>query len=339
MINRRRFLAASGAGMISSGVALASSGLHEGIFSSARQRLAISETFTAPEWVEAFEATVAGTQNAADREFWRIFMLRPRESAAIDGDELRFLSLPAPGLEPFATEQARQLSIASNDRLSQIVRKSNGALTGLACISAFDRNAVQEAERAVTRLGLAGLSLGANRGMRLSDPQLWPLYEFAQSTRTPIYLPAAYSPGVGDAPYRAIRREGVIEGAARDSSSHAAQLIFGGVLDVFPRISFILARLGEATPHWYGELAAAKKGLDANDSRTPQRDISEYFRTNLFLTTADMLSPATLEFCSTALGRGRVLRSPENDDIRFADTFTKRLTSVNLDALRNPRNA
>jgi predicted TIM-barrel fold metal-dependent hydrolase len=245
------------------------------------------------------------------------------------------LSLPAPGLEPFAESPARELSIISNDKLSQHIRASKGTLAGLASIAAVDRNAVEEAKRAVTRLGLSGISLGTNRGMRLSDRQLWPLYEFAQSTRTPIYLPASYSAGVGDAPYRAIRREGVIDGASRDSSSHAAQLIFGGVLDAFPRLSFILGRLGDATPHWYGELAAAGEGFNAGDRRAPRRTLNDYFRTNLFLTTADMASPATIEFCSSTLGNGRVLRCCESDGMRLTHLNTRGLMSVSLDGLRH----
>jgi predicted TIM-barrel fold metal-dependent hydrolase len=340
MISRRHFIAASGATVLTSTTALASQDWRGSLFALGGKRVSVSETFTPPEWRQAIEASLGRSQNAVDRDFLRILAALPRGGTVAAADELQLLSLPAPGLEPVAPAEARQLAIITNDRLAQVVREGKGRVAGLASVSAFDCDAAREAERAVTKLGLAGVSLGANRGMRLTNRQLWPLYEFAQATGTPIYLPAAYSASAGDAPYRAMRREGIIAGASADSADHAAQLIFGGVLDAFPRLVVVLGRMGEAMPHWYGELAAAQAAYGGGDARAPQRQVREYFRTNLFLTTADMVSPATFEFCAATLGSGRVLRAGPGAEALVADNRAAALTRVTLDSLRRaPREA
>jgi predicted TIM-barrel fold metal-dependent hydrolase len=334
MISRRQFIAASGATVLTSTVALASQEWRGNLFALGGKRVSISETFMPPEWRQAIEATLGRSHEAVDRDFLRILAAMPRGDAKAVADELQLLTLPAPGLEPLSPAEARQLAVITNDRLAQVVSEGKGRVAGLASVSTFDADVVHEAERAVTKLGLAGLSLGANRGMRLSNRQLWPLYEFAQATGTPIYLPAAYSASLGDAPYRAMRREGIIAGASADSADHAAQLIFGGVLDTFPRLIVVLGRMGEATPHWYGELTAAQAGYESGDARAPRRDVREYFRTNLFLTTADMVSPATLEFCAATLGTGRVLRTGSDAQATLAGGVAGALTRVTFDSLR-----
>jgi predicted TIM-barrel fold metal-dependent hydrolase len=340
MISRRQFLTATGASVLAGGAAMAAPGWAVDPLWYRDRRVTISETFTPPEWLAALEAELSQGMHAADRESWRAFASASGPGVSPDADELHLLSLPAPGLEPFSVAQASQLAATLNDRLARLVHGSNGRIAGLASVLALDPRAANEAERAITRLGLSGLSLGANRGMRLGNRQLWPLYEFAQATHTAIYLPAAYSLRAGAAPYRALRREGTIAGAAADSSSHVAQLVFGGVLDAFPGLNFIVGRLGDATPHWYAKLAAAQAGTDTREPWAPRRAVSEYFRTNLFLTTAGMESAGTLEFCDLVLGNGRVLRSREDSLGQGVPRSLADITRVTPDRiLRARRNA
>ncbi len=300
MTSRRDFL--RGAGALSSAAVASSPGLAHAL---GLRQAAISESFTFPEWRSAMAAQAA-SGHPADAAFWQAFEGAAAPVAAPGGD-LTVLTLPAPGVEPFGADRARALAALANERLAETVRSSKGRLAGLATISAFDPQAARQAEYAVTRLGLAGLSLGANRGLRLDDKSLWPVYEFAAAARAPLYLPAGYAALAGDAPYRAVGDEGVIAGASAQSAAHATQLIFGGVLDAFPTLNVVLARLGEGTPYWHGQLIDTHAAMTTAGLRTPQQSPETYFRRNIRLTTADMETPAALRFCDVMLADGRVV--------------------------------
>ncbi len=319
MTSRRAFLGVSAIGGL--GLSLsAGAGWGETLLPS--RRVTLSETFVPAEWTQAF-----GRQDglhSADRAFWEVFD-RQGAAPAMDAGELRLLTLPAPGLEAFDPAVAKRLAPVVNDRLAQAVRQGAGRVAGLASVSAFDPDAAREAERAVTRLGLSGVALGANRGMQLDNRQLWPLYDFAQSTRTPIYLPAAYAIAAGDAPYDALGRAGSLTGASADSGAHAAQLIFGGVFDAFPTLKVVLSRMGEATAYRYGQLVAAQEALGAAG---PQKSIQTYFQRNIHLTTADLTSREVLGFCNQVLGQSRMVAMCDVQPAQHAEADLRSLTRV-----------
>jgi len=278
--------------------------------------ISVGETFVFPEWLSAMAAVARANRHSADGAFWNAW-----QSAGASGfapaqpGVLGLVSLPAPGVEPFAVAQARSLAALANDRLAEWVHGMPGA-AGLATLAALDPLAVVEAERAITRLGLAGLSLGVNRGMGLDHPSLWPVYEYAASANVPVYLPASYTAIAGDAAYAALGNVGVISGAAADSGRHATQLIFGGVLDAFPRLKVVLSRMGEGTPYWYGRIRETYASLDEAGTSLPRRPAHEYFSDNILLTTTGM-TPQTVQFCSVLLGTGRVVSSHEESGRRL----------------------
>ena len=292
--------------------------------------LSIAESFVPSVWLRAMSAVAANA--AADAAFWSAFQVAGwqwQRQRLMRSNTLTLLSLPAPGVEPFATDVAMALADESNAQLAELVRASTGQLAGLATVSAFDGKAAQQAERAIAQ-GLSGISLGANRGMPLDHRSLWPLYEFAAQARVPVYLPAAYAPATHDVPYRAMNRAGVITGPAADSAQHARQLIFGGVLDAFPTLKVVMARMGEGLPFWYGHLTDLHDSL-VQAGQAPQRSVEAYFANNLLLTTADM-SAATLQFCSVMFAAQRLLISQGSLD-EPAQRIASRVGLVPRDAL------
>ncbi len=279
-------------------------------------RISVGETFVFPEWLSAIAEVTGHIPHSADRAFWDAWQSAGAAShASGQPGELSLVSLPAPGVEPFGVAQARSLARLANDRLAETVVDTPG-MAGLATLAAFDPMAAREAERAITRLGFAGLSLGANRGLRLDHRSLWPVYEFAASAKVPLYLPAAYTAVAGDAPYRTLGSAGIIAGASADSGRHATQLIFGGVLDAFPDLTFVLSRLGEGTPYWYGRINDTYDAVLEAGGDLPKRPAREYFGANLLLTTTDM-TPQTVAFCSALLGTGNVVASHEESGRRL----------------------
>ena len=301
MVTRRNFVRLFGTSMIGVGsTAVAASPLR---LADARPG-SIAEDFVFPEWLAAVKAVAIHRGNSADRAFAKALSnerILPGGKNAIAA----LSTLPAPGVELFEPSIARGLAIEANDRLAE----RSGSAAGLATLSAFDPRAAQEAERAIIRLGLSGLSLGANRGKSLDHRSLWSIYELAQSAGVAIYLPAAYAPSFGDAPYRAGGAPGVMAGASRDSARHAEQLIFGGVLDQFPDLKVVLARLGEGAPYWYMRLTETYALRKDAGLPVPKRDIRDYFSKNIFVTLTDVETAEVAEFCQRST-RNRTLLGP-----------------------------
>ncbi len=309
MTSRRDFLRTSSLALSTLGLA-SLPGLATALGRPTFSRISVGETFVFPEWHSALAEVSGSSLLSADRAFWDAWQsVGTFHFAPAQSGELSLVSLPAPGVEPFGVAQARSLARMANDRLAEKVSGTSG-LAGLATLAAFDPLAVKEAERAITRLGLAGLSLGANRGMRLDHRSLWPVYEFAASAKVPVYLPAAYTAVAGEAPYRTLGRAGVIAGASADSGRHATQLIFGGVLDAFPDLTVVLSRLGEGTPYWYDRINETYAAVLEAAGKLPSRPAHEYFGENILLTTTGM-TLETVQFCSALLGNGKVVSSHE----------------------------
>lgn len=337
MTSRREFLRSSSLVLSAAGLA-ALPGVSTALGRSGFDRISIGETFVFPDWLSAMEGVAARQPHGADRAFWDAW-----QSAALSPDTpahagtLSLVALPAPGVEPFALAQARSLALQANDRLAERVSATPG-MAGLATVAACDPLAVKEAERAITRLGLAGLCVGANRGVRLDHRSLWPVYEYAASAKVPVYLPAAYTAVAGDEPYRALGSVGVIAGAAADSGRHATQLIFGGVFDAFPALTVVLSRMGEGTPYWYGRMRETYASVQEAGGALPKREVHEYFKDNLLLTTTGM-TPQTVQFCNALLGEGSVVSSHEQSGRRLAvdaavhGLSLDRLTRVESDRL------
>jgi predicted TIM-barrel fold metal-dependent hydrolase len=273
------------------------------------RKLAISESFTFPEWQAAMAEVARRGRHRADGAYFESASAVETTAFAGPGDgarQLGLVTLASPGVEPFAREQARELAKIGNDRLAEWLKDKRGSVAGLATVAAFDPDAVKEAERALALRGMVGLNLGVNRGMRIDSPSLRPVLEFAASSGAPVYLPAAYSSVGSDAPYRALGRSGELLGASADSAAHAVQLIFGGVLDRHPTLRVVLGQMGAGTPYWMGQINETYESLASSAQPVPRRAPMEYFGTNIYLSTAGM-GPDTLRYCSAMLGEGTVL--------------------------------
>lgn len=310
MASRRAFLGQSLLLLAAAGVGTVP-GIAGASIRSGRRPVAISESFTFPEWEAAIAEVARSGRNSADAAFHRA--TRPamatlaRSVPAVD-DALLLVSLASPGVEPFEAKQARQLASLANDRLAEFVGSGRGSMAGLATLSAFDAHAVKEAERALGRSHMVGISLGANRGMRLDNPSLQPVFEFAASSGVPVYLPASYSSLADDLPYRAIGQGGEIMGASAESAAHAFQLIFGGVLDRYPQLRIVLGHMGAGTPYWVAQINEAYPAHVRAGRAGARPAAMDYFGTNLFLSTAGM-GPDALRHCSIMFDEGSMLHS------------------------------
>ena len=197
-----------------------------------------------------------------------------------------------------------------NDRLADAVRRHPDRLQGFATLATPDPEAAAaELGRAVTKLGFNGAMLyGRTRDRNLDHPDFWPIFEAAEALNAPLYLhpqsppPAvrgAYYSGLGDAVDAALATHGL--GWHYDAGLQLLRLILGGVLDRFPGLQLILGHWGEVMLFY----------LDRIDRMTGiadlARPVSEYVRTNVFVTPGGVFSQRYLQWSLDVVGPDRIL--------------------------------
>jgi aminocarboxymuconate-semialdehyde decarboxylase len=140
-----------------------------------------------------------------------------------------------------------------NDRLADAVTKQPGRLVALASVPMQDSTkAAIELERAMTKLGLRGAEIASNiNGRYFDDPGFDPFWEAAQDLDALIFVHP--NQVVGAERMKEFNLANLI-GNPTDTSLAFAKLIFGGVLERFPRLKFLLAHAGGFLPYTWGRL-------------------------------------------------------------------------------------
>ena len=171
-----------------------------------------------------------------------------------------------------ALEYARWL----NDQLAQAVAKHPNRLIALGTAPLQDgEKAAAELERAMTQLGLRGLEIASNvNGRYLDDPAFEPFWEAAQALGALIFVHPNQVIGADRMKDHNLAN---LIGNPTDTSLTFAKLIFGGVLERFPKLKFLLAHAGGFLPYTWGRLERGyriQNPATANISHPP----SEYVK-------------------------------------------------------------
>ena len=197
--------------------------------------------------------------------------------AAMDaaGIDVQVLSHNQPGCQALDADAAIPMAREVNDLLFETIKAHPARFAGLAALPTADpAAAVKELDRAVTRLGFKGAMInGHTRGTFIDDKKFWCIFECAQALQVPVYLhPSKPHPAVMQAYFEGYEELALAAwGFGIDTGAHFLRLVFAGVFDAFPALTFILGHLGEGLPfmlHRINDqtrLAAARRGL----KRTP----------------------------------------------------------------------
>jgi aminocarboxymuconate-semialdehyde decarboxylase len=156
-----------------------------------------------------------------------------------------------------------------NNSIGRILKQHPGKFIGLATVPLQDIDAaVQELDRAVTQLGLHGpVCYTSVKEKDLDDQELWPFYAKAEELAVPIIVhPVNTGPIAGG--WRLTRHYSTrgygfwsALGNAFENSLALANLMFGGVLDAFPKLRFcFMEGGGTQVPHLMESLAAVYQG-------------------------------------------------------------------------------
>ena len=222
------------------------------------------------------------------------------------GIDVQVLSLTAPGIQMQPdTSAAAADAKAANDFLAQIIGQHPGRFAGLAALPLQDpEQAAEELRRAVGDLGLSGALVNDHSlGHRLDEDQYAPVWAELESLGVPLYIhPGAPQPWPVLDGYPELN--GAAFGWGATTGGHVMRLIYGGVFDRYPRATVILGHMGEFLPF---QLTRFDSRHPALDTRTLDRLPSQYFGTNVKITTSGVYSHAALSAAIDAIGVENVM--------------------------------
>jgi aminocarboxymuconate-semialdehyde decarboxylase len=190
------------------------------------------------------------------------------------GVRMHALSLTQPMVYWADDELGLNLSIAFNDAVSQAHRKHPDRFIGFAVLPLQNPNlALEELERVARLPGIRGIYMAtAVRDRELSDRSFFPIYERAADLGLPIFLHPMMINNERLKQYYLIN----LLGNPFDTAIAAAHLIFGGVLDAFPKLEVSLPHAGGALPILRGRL---DRGFEIRgECKVIPRPPSEYLR-------------------------------------------------------------
>ena len=280
----------------------------------------------------AIEETLSMSERYAADDSWktlraRLLDLHDLRLPEMDRHGIAFalLSLNAPGIQaihdvPLAIRTAR----AANDFLAAAVHAHPSRYAGFAALPMQDpAAAAAELTRAIDQLGFKGALVNGYSQVGspdcvvyYDDPAYQSFWATVERLNVPFYLHPreplpAREPIYDGHPWLL----GPVWAFGVETSTHALRLMASGLFDRHPRLTLILGHLGEGLPYsiWRCDhrLAKLPTGIPA------RRPLTEYLRSNVFLTTSGNFRTSTLEAAMAEIGSDRVMFSV---DYPFEDT-------------------
>ena len=225
-----------------------------------------------PQWIELIEkegaangvrvgrnernqvtVEIPGWSYAFPKEYTNFDIRLKAMSAARVGMHALSLAYPTVLLLSVPPALAHQLCQVYNDALSAAHLSHPEHFLGLASLPMqAPELALQELERAARLPGIRGVYIATNiNGKNLDEQCYWPIYAKCEELELPVFLH----------PFNNLGAERLSKyylmnflGNGFDTAVAAACLMFGGVLDAFPKLDFVLAHAGGAFPTFIGRM-------------------------------------------------------------------------------------
>jgi aminocarboxymuconate-semialdehyde decarboxylase len=195
------------------------------------------------------------------------------------GVNKQIITFTTPGTHIESPQRSVELAQMVNDSFARVVREHGDRFAALATLPLNDPAAsVTELDRAFSKLGFKGVMMFSNvNGTALSDNRFWPLYEKADELKAVFYIHPSFPVGVETmADYWLMP----LIGFTFDTTLAAAKLVFSGVVEKFPGITWVLGHLGGAIPYLAERLDRgyqAFKECRENITRPPSEYLKEFY--------------------------------------------------------------
>lgn len=165
-------------------------------------------------------------------------------------------SLAQPGVQFCKPDQARDLARRCNDYAAELNARWPKRFGAFTTVSMWEtRDAIGEIARTLDELKFNGVSLFASYdGKFLGDPRFDPVMEALNARDAVVFVHPGTHPTnkLIDLPWPGFMMEYVF-----DTTRAVVNLIFGGALERYPRIKFILPHAGGLVPYFAWRLAVS----------------------------------------------------------------------------------
>ena len=189
-----------------------------------------------------------------------------------------------------------------NDAMTEANRAHPDRFVFLATLPMQDPEAaIKEVDRAVTELGCRGIYLGTNvRGKELTDLSFVPVFERIHALKMPIFLHPLNVIGAQRLTSYYLHN---LLGNPFDTAVAAANIIFSGLLDQFPKLEICLPHSGGAFPYLIGRLNHGWKVRQ--ECKTLKKPPVSYLRRFTYDTISH--APESLDYLIKLVGADRVM--------------------------------
>ncbi len=201
--------------------------------------------------------------------------------------------------EPANVWACRQI----NDGLAEIQRDYSGRIYGMGMVPLpYGQAAATELARAARELGLRAVQIISNyNGRDLDDPEFLPFFERAAELQTLVLIHPDLRAGLGCLNKYYLQN---LIGNPVETTTAIGSLIFGGVLQRFPRLKIVLAHGGGVAPYLVG------RWRHGHSHRPEPRakfagSVEEMFQRLYF--DSILYEPKVLRFLVDSMGADRVL--------------------------------
>lgn len=189
-------------------------------------------------------------------------------------DYTQVISLGMPPLEALGTpEQVEEFAKLGNDGMAELCVKEKDYFCGwLASLPMNSPNAAKELERAFKN-GACGVQIHSNiNGKPLDEEEFRPIFEIAEKNDKMVFIHP--SRGAYDLADYKTEKKSKYEiwwtfGWPYETSVAMARLVFGGVMDEFPKLKVLAHHLGAMVPYFEGRVGP---GWDQLGNRTTDED-------------------------------------------------------------------
>lgn len=191
------------------------------------------------------------------------------------------------GTEQLPEEEGSCAAACINDALGEATARYPERLKGYTMLNVKNVSlAAAELERCKRDYGFVGWNAFSNYGeLHLDDPKLFPLFEKAVDLGMFVYIHPTVPldknyHGLGPA----LATSGL--GFAADVAAAVGRLIFSGIFDRLPELRVVIGHSGEALPFLIRRMDDADGRTRWAGRSSNQRKPSDYFKTNIWMTTS-----------------------------------------------------